>query len=314
MRGRSRRGLPSGAITLLIVCLTVTLITLVHAEQPMQQRSRSGNQPSGPSTSLHDRGTAWPGPSNTGVPKGILLHDCDPRISESGDYDRCQFAGSVVVAADDVTIMRSLIVGRVLAGSGEQQVGLSISDTTIDATQYGSGSVSTPALSFRNFVCRRCNIFGSSHGVQIAGDAVLEDSWIHDICCDGPAHKDGVISNGGRNVIIRHNQIECAVKGCSAALGLFGDFAPIENWRVEGNLFNTTGGYCTYAGGSPRKRYPATARMVWRDNWYGDKFHTSCGAYGPTTAWFPAATNLWIGNRFASGAAVAVKMFQAGTR
>ena len=250
----------------------------------------------GPSSGAEDGD--WPGPSNTGVTPGTVLRPCKSTITETGTYDSCRFTGEVRVLANNVVISRSLVVGRILAGSGSQQSGLVVRDTTVDARAYASTNTTTPpAVSFANFTLLRVNIFGSGHGVQTNGNAVIRDSWIHDLCCDNPAHKDGIISNGGSNVTVLHNNVECAAgKYCSAALGLFGDFQPISNWTVVGNLFNTTGGYCVYGGDTPGKKYPTSTNMVFRDNHFGDRYNPRCGRLGPQAGWTFHQGDVWSGN------------------
>ena len=240
----------------------------------------------------------WPGSSNTGVPAGTVLHACPTTITVTGTYDSCQFNGSVTVKADNVVISRSLVVGRVLAGSGSQQTGLLIKDTTIDARGFGSNSTGTPpGVSYANFTLLRVNLFGSGHGVQTNGNAVIKDSWIHDLCCDNVAHKDGIISNGGSNVTVVHNNVECAAGNyCSAALGLFGDFSPISHWTVQDNLFNTTGGYCAYGGDSTAKKFPVSTYIVFQNNHFGNRYNPGCGTYGPIGGWTTNTGDVWTGN------------------
>jgi hypothetical protein len=249
---------------------------------------------------------AWPGPSNTGVPAGTVLHSCPTTITVTGTYDSCRFDGSVTVKANNVVISRSLVIGQIRAGSGSQQTGLLVKDTTVDARAFGSTATTTPpAVSYANFTLLRVNIFGSGHGVQTNGNAVIRDSWIHDLCCTNVAHKDGIISNGGSNVTVVHNNVECAAGNmCSAALGLFGDFKPLSHWTVENNLFNTTGGFCAYGGDIPGKKYPTSTYMVFRNNTFGNKYNPGCGTYGPIGDWTTNTGDVWTGNLTATGQVV----------
>lgn len=262
---------------------------------------------------LPHRLSGWPDASNTGVPTGTRLHDCASAVSRSGLYDGCRFSGVVRVTADDVIIERSIIRGVLLAGSGERRHRLVVSQTTIDATGHGSSCsenrcVTPPAVAFANFTLNRVNIFGSGHGVQITNNVVVVDSWIHDLCCLNAAHKDGIISNGGSNVVIDHNNVSCDVGSpgtanyCSAAIGLFGDYAPFHDWRVTSNLLNTTGSYCIYAGFNPHKPYRARGPMIFRNNVFGHRYYRSCGRYGDAADVGPAGGGVTWSNNGPGGA------------
>lgn len=239
----------------------------------------------------------FPNASNTGYEHtGVTLHSCSGTISAAGTYDSCTFSGGVTINANNVTITRSLINGQVKAGDGTQ-TGLVINDTTINCNCGSTASTTPPAIAFSNFHLARDNIYNAGHGVQINDNAVVEDSYIHDLCCDNAAHKDGVISNGGGNATINHNTVECMVNYCSAAIGLFGDFGPISHWNITNNLLNTAGGYCLYGGDSTSaKPYPTATYMVITGNHFGKKGYAKCGQYGPVAYFDNNTGNSWSGN------------------
>ncbi|MBO0880007.1 MAG: hypothetical protein J2P17_06495, partial [Mycobacterium sp.] len=173
---------------------------------------------------------------------------------------------------------------------------LVISDSEINCHCMSTSSTTPPAVSFSNFTLLRDNIHNAGHGVQINNNATVEDTYIHDLGANNAAHKDAVISNGGGNAVIKHNNVECAADSCSAAIGLFGDFAPIKNWTITDNLLNTTGSYCLYGGDSPGKPFSTATGMVVTNNHFGKKDHPQCGQYGPVTAFGHNSGNSWSGN------------------
>jgi len=242
----------------------------------------------------------WPDASNTGYPAGTVLHSCPSTVTAGGLYNACKFSGGVIVKANNVVITNSLITGQVIAGDGAE-TGLSISDTTIDCGCLSTSTQTPPAVAFSNFVLKRDNIMHSGHGVQINDNATVEDSYIHDLGANNSAHKDAIISNGGGHATIRHNNLECAATGCSAAIGLFGDFGQINGWTIDHNLLNTTGSYCLYGGDATAKAYNTAINIVVTDNHFGTKDYAKCGQYGPVAYFDYNAGNVWSGNVWDGG-------------
>ena len=245
--------------------------------------------------------SGWPNAGNTGVPKGIKLRSCGTRIASAGTHDKCRFDGDVTVLADNVKITRSLIRGSVNAGSGGEQTGLVISDTTIDCGCLADETSTPPAIMESNYTLLRVNIFNAGHGAAVKNNVTIQDSYIHGLGANTDAHKDGIYSGDGSNVVIRHNNIECndgSRAGCTAAIGLLTDFGPISHWTIDHNLLNTNGSYCFYGSGGPQKKY-TTNHIAFVNNHFGRSVYTKCGAYGPV-AYFDvnAAGNVWSSNVF----------------
>lgn len=240
--------------------------------------------------------TGWPGASNTGVPAGVVLHTCTSPITVAGTYDSCRWTGGLSIRTSGVTITRSEINGQT-TGVNQSLFGTTFTDVTIKCNCGSTNTTTPPAIAFSDFTLTRVNISGSGHGVQIVTNVLVQDSFIHDLCCSNGGHKDGIISNGGGNTTIRHNNVECVPTGCSAAFGLFGDFAPIANWTIDNNLFNTDqGGYCAYGGNGPTsKAYPNATNVKFTNNHFGRKYNPKCGYYGPI-AYNGGAGSVWSGN------------------
>ena len=116
---------------------------------------------------------------------------------------------------------------------------------------------------------------------------MIRDSLIHGLCCADDAHKTAIGSNGGSNLVVEHNTVECAIAGCSAALSLYG---PHDDVLVKRNLFNTVGGYCVYGGGE------SATNVRFLKNKFGRKFNRRCGGYGPVLAFEKNRGNEWRGN------------------
>jgi hypothetical protein len=238
----------------------------------------------------------WPGPQNTGVPAKVVLHACGTTIAAGGTYDRCRFAGGVEVKADHVKITRSLITGVVNAG---RQTGLVISDTTIDCGCLADDTHTPSAIMESNYTLLRVNIFNSGHGAAVNSNVTIQDSWIHGLGANTDAHKDGIYSGNGSNVVIRHNNIECndgSRAGCTSAIGLLTDFGPISHYTIVDNLLNTNGSYCFYATGGAQKDYTSD-HIVFTGNHFGRSINAKCGFYGPACNFdVTAPGNVWSGN------------------
>lgn len=152
-----------------------------------------------------------------------------------------------------------------------------------------------------NWTLRHADIHGIGSGPRLTTNTAVEYSYVHDIPNTDPEeHKSAVGLNGGTGNRVVGNRLECAVPGCSAALAMYGDFSPVEDVLVEGNLFNTSGSYCVYGGSVEGKPYPVGADIRILNNHFGREHHEQCGIYGPVAAWDGSVEgNLWEGNVWA---------------
>jgi hypothetical protein len=241
----------------------------------------------------------WPSSANTGTPAGVTLKDCATTITKSATYDACRFNGGVLVQASNVKITRSLILGDVNAGSGSQQSGLVISDTTINCKCPADNSHTPAAIQESNYTLLRVNLYGSGHGAAVKNNVVIQDSYIHGLGANTEAHKDGIFAGDGTNVTIRHNNIECndgSAAGCTSAIGLLTDFGDISYYTIDHNLLNTVGSYCFYGSGGPQKSY-STHHITFTNNHFGRSIYPKCGFYGPVTYFDMKKPGMvWSGN------------------
>jgi len=252
-----------------------------------------------PPKGIPEPGKDWPNSKNTGYPVGTTLKTCSTSITKAGTYDKCKFNGDVVVKASNVKITNSLINGAVNAGSGSQQSGLVISDTTINCGCLADNSHTPAAIQESNYTLLRVNLYNSGHGAAVKSNVVIQDSYIHGLGANTDAHKDGIYSGDGTNVLIRHNTIECndgSHAGCTSAIGLLTDFGDISYWTIDHNLLNTVGSYCFYGSGGPQKRY-STHHITFTNNHFGQTIYPKCGFYGPVTYFdMKKAGMVWSGN------------------
>ena len=185
------------------------------------------------------------------------------------------------------------------SGRSGQQTGLVISDSTIDCGCLSRSSSDTrAAIEESNFTLIRVDVFNAGHGVAVKSNVVIQDSYIHGLGGNTEAHKDGIYSGDGTNVVIRHNTVEChdGGSGCTSAIGLLTDFGDISYYTIDNNLLNTSGSFCFYGAGGPQKPY-VSHHITFTNNHFGRKFRSNCGAYGPVTYFEKSQPGMvWSGN------------------
>ncbi|WP_162794565.1 hypothetical protein [Nocardioides houyundeii] len=249
---------------------------------------------------------AFPGAGNTGVPEGVALapYAGPMTVTAAGTViDAKQITGRLVVRAPNVVVTRSQVNGTVYI---ERSGSLTMSDSTVDG-----GTSQDSAVSQSNFTLRRVEIVGARASVGCDGSCEVEDSWLHGqyMPAGSDWHGDGFLSNGGSNMVLRHNTLACDSKptgnggACSAAVALYGDFAPIRDVTVEGNLFvSSPAGYCLYGGYDPGKPFGGQASNVRvTGNVFARGSSGKCAVYGAAAAVAGGGSNVFTGNLWDDG-------------
>ena len=133
------------------------------------------------------------------------------------------------------------------------------------------------------FTLEDSRIYGVGSAVRLTSGSVIRGNYIlADFSNAGSdSHRSAIGINGGSNNVIEANTITCKGPGCSGALVMYGGDARIADMRIAGNLFNTTGSYCTYAGSLDSKRFPIAINVHYINNTFGTEFFDTCGRYGP---------------------------------
>ena len=310
----SRRSLVTATTIAGATLAAIALALLVEWALTRPENFPAANGPSSaeqgqakPSTSL-ERASAqpsWPTGANTGVPAGTTLRPSGSiTVTTPGAViDSLLVTGTITVLANNVTIMRTKVVGDGIFNGDDAYSGTKIIDTEIDG-QKRSGY--TRGISYSDYSCVRCNIHGVGQGIAASNNVELRDSWIHDLIgegdpANGGSHNEAVLSNGGTNITVVNNRLDSGSgPQFSSSLSLYGDFAPVRDVLVQGNLFNG-GGYCVYAGSAPGKPYPVAFNTRFIDNSFGRSVFAKCGYYGPATAYQAVNGNQWLGNRWQDG-------------
>jgi hypothetical protein len=253
----------------------------------------------------------FPGASNTGVPAGVTLtaYNGPMTITQAGTViDAKTIRGALVIAADNVTIKRSKVVGRI--DSDRPGVHVTILDSEVDG-----GTWKGPAIGYDNITMSRVNVYGSRVSVLCGSNCLIEDSWLHDQYLEPGSdwHVNGYVSNGGSNVVVRRNTIACEPAGnsngggCTGPGASFGDFAPLHNITYDGNLFVASpGGYCLHAGLNPSKPYGSDPTgIVIQNNVFQRGANAKCGIWGAVTSFKASGTgNVFSNNKWDDGRTV----------
>jgi hypothetical protein len=283
-----------------------------------QRRDSDGGVPAG----------TFPGEACTGVIAGSpLTPEGDLRITQAGStWEDLDVSGNVCVAADDVTIRNSRVIG-VLAvanehGNGFCGVAGGAHDLTLVDVEVRPNDVTAVAVEggvYRpGITCVRCNLHRAGAGIN-GGLYTLIDTYIHDLLGHGDdpccwSHNDGIqIGGAGGNVIVRHSNIEATYApestggGMSCALCLYthgsdsDDFSwgPMDDVLIEGSRIQSSDAvYCAH-GGDSNDQNPTNIR--YRGNVFVRSGSGTCGLGGPITGWRQGGGNQWSNNTFSDG-------------
>jgi hypothetical protein len=250
----------------------------------------------------------FPGVGNTGVPTNVVLapYDGPMRITTPDTVlDAKEVRGVLRIATTGVVISRSKIQGSVL--TEHDGASFTIADSEVDGGEW-----SAPAIGYNHVRVSRSEVRGGQHSVACGSDCLIEGSWLHGqhLPRSEAYHNNAFISNGGSQVILRGNTLHCTPQGnsvrggCTADASFFGDFSPISDVLVTGNLFKATaGGYCGTFGLNLQKTHGASPmRVVVRNNVFERGPTSRCGLYGAATGFGATSGSSWTNNKWLDGA------------
>jgi hypothetical protein len=230
----------------------------------------------------------FPNAANTGVPDGTPLTPYTGPCTITTANQRIDaklITCDLSIRATGVEITRSRIIGTVEAAEGSRY-SFTLTDSEVHATPNEPKPIT--GVTAANFLVLRSEITGGNQEVYCGHNCEVRDSWIHGTKVAGDWHASAVRASQGSRII--HNTLACDTKvtpqdgGCSADLTMYGDFEPVRDVTVEGNLFvaNLDAAFCAYGGSSPTKPYSNdAANVVFRSNVFQRGKNRGCGAYGP---------------------------------
>lgn len=261
----------------------------------------------------------FPNADNTG-PTGTLTTYTGPTtITVPTTITGKKITGLLVVKAD-LTIKNSELVGNIDNDYGKKLV--------VEDSFLNGGTSQAPVVGYSNITMKRTEVKGSRVSVLCGDNCDIQDSWLHGqyVKAGTDWHANGYISNGGSNVLVKHNTLACDAPnnssdgGCTGPAASFGDFDQLDNIVYENNLLKAgPGSYCLYAGHEPGKAFPNPRGVKVTGNVFERGSNNKCASYGPATSFLPGSgvypvghpkagqawSNVWSGNIWSNGGVVA---------
>jgi uncharacterized membrane protein YgcG len=260
---------------------------------------------------------AFPDGNCTGVPAGVSLSTYSGPCTITANntvIDGKTVNCSLEIKASNVQIKNSRINGTVLTPSGSLAYSFTITDSEVIAPQAAAWEQT--GIGEANFTALRVEVTGGNRSIYCRKSCTVRDSWVHgqNIAESPRVHASGIRQSQGATIV--HNRIHCSADdtssggGCSANLTGYGDFEPVQDNRIEKNLFVATpGGACAYGGSSGddgTKPYGHLASNIdFIDNVFQRGSVNNCGFYFPITDFDDSRPGSeWTNNRWEDGAVV----------
>lgn len=246
--------------------------------------------------------------TNTGVPEGHALVDVSSSITVTEQWITEHNGGN-----------RTIENKNFLSGAGLR---IEVSDFTVQYCKFnGIGGIYL-VKGNSGIVIQDCELDGNhenlgdkvaimNEGVRIIrvhvhrwpralwtgqGNIHVENCYFHDLTADNSGkHIENVYVAGGAGQTYLRNKFisnRCSIDGgrgaISASLAIYNEawatFPALDTIRVEGNYFETHGGFAFYGGALSAKAAPYPKNMIVKDNIFGRSLLRYCGVYGPATA------------------------------
>lgn len=133
-------------------------------------------------------------------------------------YENKLVTGCINVAATNVTIRNVKVTGNCFYSIDTTGAAYSSGLTTIEHVEIAC-PVNGTAIGEKNLVVHNVNIHGCENGFDLDGNALITDSWLHDLLQDGNAHTDGIQTpHGSSNITVSHNTIDARGNTTSAMI------------------------------------------------------------------------------------------------
>jgi hypothetical protein len=231
----------------------------------------------------------FPTPASTGprVPESALRASGTVESQYDGQViEGLDIVGNVRISHDDVVVRDSRVrftstyglhVRKAADGSCPENVRFEYVE--VDGSRAADSDIPVYGGSC-GWTLDHAHVHDTGRAVRVVNDVVVSNSYIRTNRTGSDAHRGAVGSNGGRNNAIIGNVLICEGTGCSAAVPMYGDFAPVSGILVQDNLIATTGGYCVYGGSVNSKEYPDGSGVRFIGNRFSTRFFDSCGRFG----------------------------------
>jgi hypothetical protein len=234
----------------------------------------------------------------------------------------------LLIRATGVLIKNSEIHGMI---DGEEGTGSSFS--LVDSLVDNPADDDCLCVGSDNFSVTRSEIRGAYREIYCRRNCFVVDTWVHgqQLIASLNQHASGIRQEQGSQVT--HSSLSCdwpepndnTSLGCSADLGGYPDFAPVNHNTYFKNLFigaqrdpndpnppggpGATTGFCAFGGATTGKPFSGDATnatyQVFLDNVWQRNITHECGDYGPITDYNGSRTgNSFTGNIWDDGTIV----------
>jgi hypothetical protein len=209
----------------------------------------------------------FPDVENVGVIPGTTLTPVNGTVTLSTPgqvYENKLVTGSISVTAPNVTIRNVKLVatdqyyGIRAFGWQHNTDGLLVENVEIDL----NGRTEIKGIAFDGYTARKVFFHNGSDCAHFSSDVTIEDSLCvvgpdanddgvpdNTSFCNGPEHFDGFQSDGGSNIVLRHNTIRVPC-GQTSAILMSTNTSGIRNVTIQDNLM-AGGGYTLYCNAGP---------------------------------------------------------------
>lgn len=259
--------------------------------------------PTGPRAPVFDG--RWPSPSSTG-PRIVSTRVTGSMSSSAAGevISAVTVNGRLTVRHDDVTVRDVTVngTGSYMIQVVEKDDGTCPTNVRFEYVEVNGAAAAESDVPLYSPSCGYVFDHGYVHNVgrtsRLVKNTTISNSYVFsNRTGTSGAHRGAVGTNGGSNNQVLDNVLLCAGTGCSAAIPMYGDFAPVDGLLVRRNLLATTGGYCAYGGSLDSKPYPEGSDIRFIGNHFSTRLSERCGQYGPITGFEnDVRGNQWSGN------------------
>jgi hypothetical protein len=120
-------------------------------------------------------------------------------------------------------------------------------------------------------------IYNTGRPVRAAGNFVMTNSWVYSARTFADAHRSAISTHGGSNFVVIHNTFICELDGCSSAVNMYSDDAPVTNYLFLDNL--VAGGTICLRGGETHEYPDETHDIRIINNRFSTVYNPQCGQY-----------------------------------
>jgi hypothetical protein len=258
----------------------------------------------------------FPDLENTGVTAGASLTPVNGvvKLETPGMvFENRLVRGSIHISAPNVTVRNVKLVNtddyyaiRILpwenAGAGAviEHVEIDLGGKMGDPSGGDLKGIAFDGYTARNVFIHNgtdCAHFGENVVIEdslcVAGPDADGDAWPDQRSfCSGPQHFDGFQSDGGNNIVLRHNTIRNPC-GQTSAILMSSNTSPIENFRIEDNLM-AGGGWTLYCAGNQDKSRVSNATVT--GNRFAKTWFPKGGNWGPAAYCEPGLADVFERN------------------